>query len=169
MKSLPRIQSRPANNASQPIPIPAHPANPLNSAPKSPFRPHSKSHDEKNEKVKARNEVNLTSDNYGALSVLIRVHPSRLWLFQKKTFSPNEPNSGFEILSRARPLDTLLAYVSDPRRPASPPSPSGDQHAAAPGLTRFCKSNERTPAAIPAGFFIAHPSGRHETKSGLRS
>src|SRR5579863_3816646 len=33
----------------------------------------------KNEKVKTRNEVNLTSDNYGALSVLIRVHPSRLW------------------------------------------------------------------------------------------
>jgi hypothetical protein len=176
MKFTPRIECRLANNAKsgdhaprganhrrtqslqnaprvklshQRVTVDAHPDSLLNSAPKSPFRPHSKPQNAKDEKVKTRNEVNLTSDNYGALSVLIPSHPSRLWLLQKKMFSPSEPN-----LSRARPLDTLLLYVSDTRRPASPSSPSGDQSAAAPGLTRFCKSNERTPAAKPAGFFI---------------
>jgi hypothetical protein len=176
MKSTPGIESRLANNAKpgdhasqadnhrrtqslqndpqaklshQRVTVIAHPDSPLNSAPKSLFRPHSEPQNAKDEKVKTRNELNPTSDNYGALSVLIPFHPSRLSLFQKKMFSPNEPN-----LSRARTLDTLLAYVSDPRRPASPSSPSGDQSAAAPGLTRFSKSNERTPAARPAGFFI---------------
>jgi hypothetical protein len=65
------------------------------------------------------------------------------------------------ILSRAWSPATLLLYVSDPRRPASPSSPSGDQSTAGPGLIRFCKSNERMPAAVPAGFFYeAHrPKG----------
>jgi hypothetical protein len=58
-------------------------------------------------------------------------------------------------LNRAPALATLSLYVSHLRRPASPPSSSGDQCAAGPGLNRFSKSNERTPAAAPAGFFIA--------------
>jgi hypothetical protein len=127
----------------------------------------------KNEKIKknSRNEVNPTSGNYGARQPQNEI--------QKKTFSPNEPDltqhrhgaPGPAILGnaliwiRARPLDTLVVYVSNPRRPASSPSPSGDQSAAGPGLTRFCKSNERTPAAIPAGFFIPPCP----VKCGLRS
>jgi hypothetical protein len=105
------------------------------------------------------NEVNLTSDKYGASE-------TRKAKIEKSVFS-KRPQFGIErksvpvdpkdpaILSRARPPVTLFLYVSDPRRPASPPSPSGDQCAAGPGLIRFCKSNERMPAAVPAGFFIS--------------
>jgi len=62
---------------------------------------------------------------------------------------PEDP----EILSRAWSPATLLLYVSDPCRPASPSSPSGDHDGrtgasplcgfqicvAGPGLIRFCK------------------------------
>lgn len=56
-------------------------------------------------------------------------------------------------LNQAPAPATLSLYVSHPRRPASPPSSSGDHHAASPGLIRFSKSNERTPAAVTGGLF----------------
>jgi hypothetical protein len=158
-------------NVSQSIRVFAQLDAPFISAPKITFRPHSEPKNAKTEKVKTRNEVNLTSEKYGVCD------PSNEKT--KKVFFPGEPNltpakSGSHrpaFLSRARPLTgplygdlsfaTLLAYVSDPRRPASPSPPSGNVCVAGPGLIRFCKSNERMPAAVPAGFFIA--------LSGLRS
>ena len=83
-----------------------------------------------------RKKMNLTSEKY-------RVPPR-----------PTPPNR-LPTLSRNNPLGTLFFYVSDLRRPASSSPSSGDQCAAGPGLNRFCKSNERMPAAVPAGFFIA--------------
>lgn len=66
----------------------------------------------------------------------------------------NEPTSARNLSHRPPPA-TLSLYVSPLRRPASSPSSSGDQCAAGPGLIRFCKLNERMPAALPAGFFLA--------------
>jgi len=66
--------------------------------------------------------------------------------------------------NRAHPLATLSFYVSHLRRPASSAPSSGDQCAAGPDLNRFCKSNERTPAAVPAGFFIAPRPDRARAK-----
>jgi hypothetical protein len=152
-------------NVSQSIRVFAQPDAPLISAPKTAFRPHREPQNAKTEKVKTRNEVNLTSEKYGVRD------PSNEKT--KKVFFPGEPNltpakSGSHrpaILSRARPLtgplygglcfDTLFVYVSKPRRPAPPSPPSGNMCVAGPGLIRFCKSNERMPAAVPAGFFIA--------------
>jgi hypothetical protein len=158
-------------NVSQSIRVFARSCGSLISAPKTTFRPHSEPKNEKTEKIKTRNEVNLISEKYGARAP-VNEKP-------KKVFFPREPNltpakSGIyrrAILSRARPLTgplyrglsfaTLLAYVSDPRRPVPSSPSSGDQCVAGLGLIRFCKSNERLPAAVPAGFFIA--------LSGLRS
>jgi len=200
MRSLLPIQSRPAKNAKANGPVPqrttqshvdssqdglrcgARPE-PSTIAAEFPgsliFPPaaHSSVHREpQNRKTKikkSQNKVNPTSDHYGAR------HSEK----RKKVIFPHDPNlkSGEyrrphpAILSCARSLDTLLFYVSDPRRPASPSSPSGDHDGrtgasplcgfqicvAGPGLIRFCKSNERMPAAIPAGFFYeAHrPKG----------
>ena len=68
------------------------------------------------------------------------------------SFRKTSPNRN---LNHNNPLATLILYVSRLRQsPSSPPS-SGDLHAAGPGLIRSSKSNERTPAAVPAGFFIA--------------
>jgi hypothetical protein len=143
----------------------AQPDSPFISAPKAPVQLRRTLQNAKKEKVKTRNKVNLTSEKCGATAPGSEKN--------RKVFFPREPNltpakSGIHrraILSRARPLtgplygdisfDTLLAYVSEPRRPAPPSPPSGDQCAAGPGLIRFCKSNERLPAALPAGFFIA--------------
>jgi phosphoribosyl-AMP cyclohydrolase len=72
-------------------------------------------------------------------------------------------------LNRAPALATLSFYVSHLRRPAPSSPSSGDQCAAGPGLDRFCKSNERTPAAVPAGFFIAPVRFLHQKTPGLRS
>jgi hypothetical protein len=63
--------------------------------------------------------------------------------------------AGWRNLNPKHPLATLFLYVSRLRRPPSSSPPSGDHHAAGPGLKRISKSNERTPAAVPAGFFIA--------------
>jgi hypothetical protein len=81
------------------------------------------------------------------------LHPNRL--------PPNRLRLAYRPLSDAalnhhHPLATLSLYVSDSRRPPSS-SPSGDQCAARPGLIGFYKSNERMPAAVPAGFFIVLP------------
>jgi hypothetical protein len=115
------------------------------------------------ENIKFPNKVNPTSENYGA-----RAPSSEK---TKKVFFPYDPNlppakSGFprpSFLSRARPVATLFVYVSEPDRPAPPSPPSGNVCVAGPGLIRFCKSNERMPAAVPAGFFIA-PSGLRSQK-----
>jgi hypothetical protein len=133
------------------VPICAHSRNSFKWTPTGPFDPRVSPKTQKIEKVKTRNEVNLTSDNYRARDPRKR----------KKVFFPNEPNLSFgkyavrdrAILSLS--FDTLLAYVSDPRRPASSSPPSGFQNGVAgPGLIRFCKSNERMPAAVPAGFLL---------------
>jgi hypothetical protein len=69
-------------------------------------------------------------------------------------------------LNQTRALATLSLYVSPLRRPAASPSSSGDHYAAGPGLKRFSKSNERTPAAVPAGFFIASGPSCRQYNSG---
>jgi hypothetical protein len=147
-------------NVSQPITVFAQPDAPSICTPKAPFRPRRTSQNAKIERVKTRNEVNLTSENYGARA------PENEEIERAKF--PNELNLTSDkygvfnraFLSRARHLATLFVYVSEPHSPAPPP-PSGDVCVAGPGLIRSCKSNERMPAAVPAGFFIA--------LSGLRS
>src|ERR1700733_3056127 len=126
MKSIPRIQSCLPNNAKRGGQTPQA----------ATLQPHGGHQNRNPGKVRFPNEPNLTSDNYGAWQPRNEI--------RKKMFSPNEPNSTphrhgargrpicQRILSRANPLDTLMAYVSNPRRPASPSSPSGDQSAAAP-------------------------------------
>ncbi len=89
-------------------------------------------------------QTNLISDNYGG---------------------PARRQAGLRMQRRARgkrrlvpvsergPLSaTMLFYVSDPRPPVASSSPC-DHCAARPGLNRFCKSNERMPAAVTGGLF----------------
>jgi hypothetical protein len=172
----------------QPITIFAESTGPFISPPKARFGTRRILQNAKTEKVKTRNEARwaaptrsnekcrtneiVTNEPSKSLKTQRPVEPRGL--FSEEVNLTSDKYGGPEILSRAGSPATLLLYVSDTRRPASPSPPSGDHIGrtggasplcgfqncvAGPGLIRFCKSNERMPAAVPAGFFIASLPG----------
>ena len=92
----------------------------------------------------ANNTLNRPSGSFGKI-----ISRRRLALAGFVRQNPARPN-----LNQTPALATLSLYVSPLRRPASSPSPSGNHHAAGPGLNRFLSQTKGRPPRYRRAFLL---------------